>query len=65
MASIRSIARLTNEGGQAQTTKIAPISEVMKCSGLVVQEEEGSFLEKDNVNAEAKNVVAEAGSDDE
>jgi hypothetical protein len=65
MASIRSTARLTNEGGQVETTKTAPISEVMKCSGLVVQEEERSFLEKDSVNAEAENVVVEAGSDDE
>jgi hypothetical protein len=37
----------------------------MKRSGLVVQEEEGPFLEKDNINAEAENVVAEAASDDE
>jgi hypothetical protein len=37
----------------------------MKCSRLVVQEEEGPFPEKDSVNAEAENVVAEADSDDE
>jgi hypothetical protein len=37
----------------------------MKRSRLVVQEEEKPFLEKDSVNAEAENIVAEAGSDDE
>jgi hypothetical protein len=36
----------------------------MKHSGLVVQEE-GPFPEKNNVNAEAENIVAEASSDDE
>ena len=64
MARIRSTARLTNECGETEATKTAPISEVMKCSGLVVQEEEGTFSE-DIVNAEAENVVAEAGNDDE
>jgi hypothetical protein len=65
MARIRSTARLTNEGGDTEATETAPISEVMKRSGLVIREEEGSFPEKDSANAEAKNVVAEAGSNDE
>jgi hypothetical protein len=65
MASIRSTARLTNEGGETKTTETSPISEVMRRSGLVVQEGEGSFPEKDSVSVEAKNVDAEAGSDDE
>jgi hypothetical protein len=65
MVRIRSTARLTNEGGETEATETAPISEVMKRSRLVVQEEEKPFLEKDSVNAEAENVVAEAGSDDE
>jgi hypothetical protein len=65
MARIRSTARLTNEGGETETTETAPILEVMRHSGLVVQEGEGYFPEKDNVNAEAENVDAEAGSDDE
>jgi hypothetical protein len=64
MARIRSTARLTNEGGETETTETAPISEVMKCFGLVVQEGEGSFPERDSVSVEAKNVAAEAGSDD-
>jgi hypothetical protein len=63
--SITSTVGLTNEGGETETTKTAPISEVMKRSGLVVQEGEGSFPEKDSVNAKADNVVAEASSDDE
>jgi hypothetical protein len=33
--------------------------------GLVVQEGEGPFLEKDSANTEAENVDAEVGSDDE
>jgi hypothetical protein len=65
MARIRSTGRLTNECGVTEATKTAPISEVMKRSGLVVQEEEGPFAEKDIVNVEAENVVAEAGNDDE
>jgi hypothetical protein len=43
MARIRSTARLTNEGGETKATRTAPISEVMKRSGLVFQEEEGPF----------------------
>jgi hypothetical protein len=58
-------ARLTNEGGETEATEKAPISEVMKRSGLVVQEEEGPFPKKDSANAEAENVVAEADIDDE
>jgi hypothetical protein len=65
MARIRPTARLTIEGGDTEATKTTPISKVMKRSGLVVREEEGSFPEKDSVNAEAENVVVEAGSNDE
>jgi hypothetical protein len=65
MARITSTVGLTNEGGETETTETTPISEVMKRSGLVVQEGEGSFPEKDIVNAKADNVVAESGSDDE
>jgi hypothetical protein len=35
MAKIRSAARLTNEGGEIDTTEAAPISEVMKDSGII------------------------------
>jgi hypothetical protein len=65
MARIRSTARLTNEGEETEATKIAPILEVMRRSGLVVQEEEGSVPEKDDVIAEAEQIVAKAASDDE
>jgi hypothetical protein len=37
----------------------------MKRSELVVEQENGSFPEKDSINAEAENVIAKAGSDDE
>jgi hypothetical protein len=53
MARIRSTIKQTNEGGKNEATEIAPISEVMKRSRLVVQGEEGSFLENDSVNAKA------------
>jgi hypothetical protein len=65
MARIRSTARLTNEGGETETAETALISEVMRRSGLVIQEEGEAFPEKDNPNVEAKNVIAKVGSGDE
>jgi hypothetical protein len=47
MARIRSTARLTNEGEETEATETAPISEVMRRSRLVVQEEGEASLEKD------------------
>jgi hypothetical protein len=38
MARVRSTARVTRDGEEAETTETAPISEVMKQSGLVVME---------------------------
>jgi hypothetical protein len=38
MARVRSTARVTRDGEEAETTETAPISEVMKQSGLVVTE---------------------------
>jgi hypothetical protein len=38
MARVRSTARVTREGEEAEVTEIAPIFEVMKQSGLVVAE---------------------------
>jgi hypothetical protein len=38
MARVRSTARVTREGEEAETTETAPISEVMRQSGLVVIE---------------------------
>jgi hypothetical protein len=58
MARIRSTARLANEGEDTKATEMAPISEVMKRSGLVVQEGEEVIPEKDDA-------ITEAASDDE
>jgi hypothetical protein len=58
MARIRSTARLTNECENTESTETTPISEVMKCSELVVQEGEEVILEKDDA-------ITEAASDDE
>jgi hypothetical protein len=38
MARVRSTARITRDGEETETTKTAPISEVMRQSGLVVPE---------------------------
>jgi hypothetical protein len=64
MARVRFTARLTNKGEEAEATETATISEMMKCYGLVVREEE-SVPTKDVVVAEAEPSVAEADSDDE
>jgi hypothetical protein len=64
MARIRSTARLTNKGEETEATETTPISEVMRRSGLVVQEGEGSILEKDDVIAKAEHAIAEDASDD-
>lgn len=65
MARIRYTARLTNEGEETEATVIAPILEVMRHFGLVVQEGEESIPEKDDVIAEAEHTNAEVASDDE
>jgi hypothetical protein len=38
MARVRSTARITRDGEEAEATETAPISEVMRQSGLVVTE---------------------------
>ena len=46
MATVRSTARVTCDGEEAEATETAPISKVMKQSGLVVTEgaaDEGAF----------------------
>jgi hypothetical protein len=51
MARVRSTARVTREGEETQATETAPISEVMRQSGLVVTEgaiDEGALLPKLN-----------------
>jgi hypothetical protein len=49
MAIVRSTARVTREGEETEATETAPISEVMKQSGLVVTEgktDEGTAVAK-------------------
>ena len=51
MARVRSTARVTREGEETEATETAPISEVMRQSGLVVTEgttDEGALLPKLN-----------------
>ena len=63
MARVRSTARVTHEGEEAEATETAPISEVMRQSGLVVTEEaigvgaptaetEQADIEEENVDEE-------------
>ena len=61
MARVRSTARVSREGDDVEVTEIAPISEVMRRSGLVVSEEAVAEGE----TAEAEQTVVEDGSDDE
>jgi hypothetical protein len=61
MARVRSTARVSHEGDDAKMTETAPISEMMRRSGLVVSEE--AVAEGDI--AKVEQIVAEDGSDDE
>jgi hypothetical protein len=62
MARVRSTARVSREGEETEVTETAPISEVMKQSGLVVTE--GTTNEGTPV-AEAEQTVAEEQNIDE
>jgi hypothetical protein len=62
MARVRSTVRVSREGDETEMTKTAPISEMMRCSGLVVQE--GPIAE-DTPNVEAEQTEAEVGSGNE
>ena len=62
MARVRSTARMTCERDEAGTTETAPISEVMKRSGLVVQEE--TFAEG-AADAKAEQTATEVESENE
>jgi hypothetical protein len=62
MARVRSTARVSREGEETEVTETAPISEVMKQSGLVVTE--GTTDEGTPV-AEAEQTVAEEENIDE
>jgi hypothetical protein len=62
MARVRSTARVSHEGDETEVTETTPISEVMRCSGLVVQE--GATAEG-TPNVEAEQTEAEVESDKE
>jgi hypothetical protein len=62
MARVRSTARVSREGEETEIAEMAPISEVMKRSGLVVSEE---VTAKGASNAEAEQIVAGDESDNE
>jgi hypothetical protein len=62
IARVRSTARVSREGDEAEVTETAPISEVMRQSGLIVPEEpvaEGTFT------VEAEQITVGEGSDNE
>jgi hypothetical protein len=62
MARVRSTARVTRDGEEAEATETAPISEVMKLSGMVAPEDvsdEGASA------AEAEQVGAEEGESED
>jgi hypothetical protein len=63
MARVRSIVRVTREGEETEATKTAPISEVMRQSGLVVTEgaiEEGApATEAEQADVEEENADEE------
>ena len=61
MARLRSTARVSREGDKTEVTEIAPISEVMRRSGLVVLEEAPT----EGATIETKQTVAKDGSNNE
>jgi hypothetical protein len=61
MARLRSTARVSREGDKTEVTEIAPISEVMRRSGLVVPEEATT----EGATIETKQTVAKDGSNNE
>jgi hypothetical protein len=62
MARVRSTARVTREGEETEVTETAPISEVMKQSGLVVTE---GTTDKGAPAAETEQVDVEEDEADE
>ena len=62
MARVRSTARVAREGEEAGTSETAPIAEMMKRSGLVVQEE---TITEGAADAEAEQTVVEADNENE
>jgi hypothetical protein len=62
MAKVRSTARVTREGEETEATETAPISEVMRQSGLVVME---GAIKEGAPAAEAEQDVEEENTDEE
>jgi hypothetical protein len=62
MAKVRSTARVSHEGDETKTTETAPISEMMRRLGLILQE--GAITEGAS-NVEAEQTVTEVESDNE
>jgi hypothetical protein len=62
MARVRSTARVTRDGEEAEAAETAPISEVMKRSGLVVSED---VSDEGAPAAEAEQVGAEEGESED
>jgi hypothetical protein len=59
MARVRSTARVSCEGDEAEVTETTPISEVMRQSGLVVPEKP---VAEGTLTAKAKQVTVGEGS---
>jgi hypothetical protein len=62
MARVRSTARVTREGEETEVTETAPISEVMKQSGLVVTDEGTPVTKAEQTVAEEEDI--EEGEED-
>jgi hypothetical protein len=62
MARVRSTARVSHEGDENETTETAPISEMLRRSGLVLQE--GAIAEGTS-NAEVEQAMTKVESDNE
>jgi hypothetical protein len=62
MARVRSTARVSHEGDETEVTETAPILEVMRRSGLIVQ---GGANAEGTSNVEAKQAIAVVESDNE
>ena len=65
MARVWSIARVTREGEEVGTSETAPISEMMRRSGLIVQDEKEINPPKDVADDEVEPTTAEADREDE
>ena len=65
MARVRYTARVTREGEVAGASETVPISEMLKCSGLVVHEEKESVPTEYIAGAEAEPTIAKDDSNNE